>query len=181
MLGRPPPTGVPPERLWRLLLGLPGRPYPEQPIDYRLPFAPAVALSVRAVPALLLSRAWDDAEGQPSRGRRGVLAAVLWTPMGRAFKDARDAGMLREAYADPLIGAVDTALDAICPTYARSDVVAWLDVLKAGARHYTNLGPAHVLAGCVGHPERYWGIPVGEMADGHHMAMVAARTATEKK
>ncbi len=88
---------------------------------------------------------------------------------------------------------VRLALDTVSPTYVLSDVAEWHRVLVAGARHPTNWWTVREMANCVDvslgpgqafaheRPDRYFGLPVRELTDGHLMAYRAARAATETK
>jgi hypothetical protein len=189
-----PPPDVSPDRLWRGLLGtfrLDGTldPRPSRVLAYRLPMADKVPLTVRAVPSLMLAEAWDAAacpeapKVEQRRALRSVVAAVLWA-QGEPFPGGLLGdlpGPVFEALAET---TVDT-LNAICPTFSRIDGDAWQRALKEGAAHPSNRRRAANLALCadplvgqklfwIPRPERYWGIPVGDLLDGHILAQEAA-------
>lgn len=108
MIG-PPPRDIKPAALFRILLR------GERELSFRLQCAAGVALSVHA-PAMLdaaeiigLARASD-----PDAWLDGaLLAAVLWTPRGRAFLSAAEAAALTETETAALSAEVWRAL-SIC-------------------------------------------------------------------
>jgi hypothetical protein len=185
----PPPKDDPPARLFRSLLAL----RPERPIACRIQGAEDVALRVRALSGRERAAIEDGAAMGPAMLRdkaflRGLVAAALWTHDGPAFSSPDAAGMLSEAELLTLGNHVGDALAVCSPSYAApvSDVRDWERVLEEGARG--NLHEAVVLFGCVDggysavipRPDRYWGVPIGDLLDGHWMVFRAARAAVEK-
>lgn len=184
-LGDPP--SLPPERLWRSLLPL----RPLHPLPCRLRGAEHVPLFVRPVPALAEALARDAAElldVEQLRHRavaQEILALVLHTRRGPAVTNPADLEELDEPEVRRLVREVTWALADCAPTYGRSNVAAWRTALRAGAAHPSNLAEANVLASCIDEgfativprPDRYWGVPLRELLDGHWMAYRAARDA----
>ena len=135
---------------------------------------------------------------EPPEARSGAFtewliskALVLDEPSyPSAFASPDEVGSLDDHEIRELAGAVDWALSRIGPTYARSDTAAWKDVLRRGARN--NLAEAYSLGGCVdismgptsrytiARPDRYFGVPLVELTDGHWMAYRAAREVWEE-
>jgi hypothetical protein len=200
-MGVSPPTDIAPDRLWRSLLGTPRSdgtldPRPSKRLAYRLPFAPTLAMTVWAVPSLVLASAWDLAECpevpavEGRRAMRTIIATTVWAGTAPIFPSQEVVGRLPAEVWEGLSEAALTVLGAICPTYRTSDVRAWHERLKEGAADETNIARARALAECmdlhlaakgpiwIPRPERYWGIPVGHLLDGHRMAFAAARAAT---
>lgn len=184
-----PPADEPPARIWRSLIAL----RPQRPMVYRLPCAPDVPLICQAPTSLEEGLAFDAADLAPeeirsSRAKLEILGRALWTPTGPAFGSAADVGRLLDAEVDALAEEVAGILDRIAPTYARSNAAAWVDVLERGALHGSNIGDAMTLAACVDEhqrgttprPDRFWGLPLRELLDGHWMAFRAARRAADK-
>jgi hypothetical protein len=184
------PPDAPPELVWRSLLPL----RPERPIPTRLRGVEGVPLRVRAVTGMAELLARDAAQGALEHARAGVaarevLALVLHAPSGRAFPTAAAVGRLEQHELGALARETYAALGEICPTYARSNVKRWLEVLTEGARHPSNLDEASVLASCVDvtpaavvpRPDRYWGGPLSQLLDGHWLAYRAARDALKDR
>lgn len=185
-----PPGDVAPERLFRLLLPL----RPMQPLAYRIRCAPAVPLLVRALSGAEEAEALDLAADGPeemraSRAELEILARVLWTPSGPAFDDVSMLGRLPESEVATLAREAFAALNRIAPRYGRADLGAWKLALEKGARHPSNFSMVLAMAECwdpvpltkarLPHPERYWGVPVRELLDGHWMIFRAAHAALE--
>lgn len=180
----PPPKDEPPARLFRSLLA----PWPERPIAYRVSGAADVPLHVRALRGIDRLRIEDEASRTKGHSglARGLVAASLWTPDGPAFSSPEAAGML------PLGELVDLArqvADALCvcsPMYSGSDMKAWERALEEGAQ--ANIYETYSLASCIDvgfgapvpRPDRYWGVPVGQLLDGHWMVYRAARAVVER-
>ena len=186
------PPDIPPERLWRSLLPL----RPERRIQLRLRGAPHIPLIVRAIPAMaeLLARDAGHAAGGDVEQLQGVLAArevlslVLHTPAGRPFPSSAAMRGLDEHELAQLTRAAYDALADIAPTCARSNGKVWREQLLLGAKHDSNISEAGALATCVDltpeksvpRPDRYWGVPLIQLLDGHWMAYQAARDALRK-
>ena len=178
-------------KLFRLLLGSPRA---ELPIDYRIPAAPHLALRVRALTGNEESAAWDDASSLRSVDARdaalvaGLVARSLMTKRGRAFTNAGQVGELMAHDVVELGATVIAALCIVSPTYGSVDQRAWELRLEAGARDYRNAHQVAMLADCVDvsigagvrwvnpRPDRYFGVPIGELTDGQHMVFSAARS-----
>jgi hypothetical protein len=186
MSGAPPSD--PPDRLFRTLLAWrPSRPLRTEVAGFRLraralsPAEEAAAFDAGAEEELL--------EVRTSRFQRELLARCLYIGDRPAFASAEEVGLLSGAAIAALAGEAAETLDAIAPTYARSDVAAWRKVLREGAEHIVNVSTTFTLAGCVditpggGHLprlDRFWGHPAGELLDGHWLAYEAARAVMEK-
>lgn len=190
-MSRPPPD-IAPARLFRLLLR---RPRPEIPIAHRIRGAEDVPLRVRALASADEAAVDEAAEGWgdagPSRAADEFVYRALLTQDGPAFASPDEVGALDSTDALSLARAVRAALDVISPSYARSDVEAWMRVLKQGARAAGNWADAIALGGCVDwafgygvgrlveRPDRYFGCPLADMTDGQWMAYRAAREAVQ--
>jgi hypothetical protein len=122
-----------------------------------------------------------------------LTAACLWTTAGKAFRSASEiAGCLDDRTVLDLTMATMAALDVCSPSYTRSDWKAWELALVNGASDRSNITHAMHMTMCadvtigfggsctIGRPDRYFGLPVAELTDGHLMAFEAARTAAEK-
>lgn len=184
----PPPEDVAPERLFRLLLPL----RPIAAIDYRIRCAPDVPLLVRALNTAEEAEALDRAADGPeelrsSRAELEVLARCLWTPSGPAFDGTDLLGRLDEAEVSTLAREAATVLNRIAPVYGRADLDKWKLTLERGARHVSNISTILAMGECwapvpltkarMPHPDRYWGVPVRGLLDGHWMAFRAAEAA----
>ncbi len=190
--GVPPPRDVAPEMLWRSLLPL----QPEQALRYRFDVAPGLRLLVRALPGLFFAQASDEAAAvarDDSSPLRRVIAECLHSRSGgRVFASEDEVAELYQPELAALATAVLEALDIICPRSGRSDRKAWEDRLLEGARHPSNTMLVSALSGCADplitpkgvhwmpHPERYWGVPVCQLLDGHWLAFEAAMAAVGK-
>jgi hypothetical protein len=187
----PPP--LPAAVLWRSLL-------PRQlqrPILYRLRAAEATPLFVRAAPAMAEALSHDAGERAAgvvealldTTTALELLSLVLHTPRGRAFPSAGDLAELEEHEIRELASQTRAVLADIAPTTARSNVASWRAELERGAEHPSNIHEASVLATCVDvtpggilpRPDRYWGLPLCELLDGHWLAWQAARTAMKDR
>jgi hypothetical protein len=196
--GWAPPPDVPAELLFAALVD----PSPSAPIAYRIAGLEDVPLTVRALsPGAYAAARWASEglagaaglapEVRRRRYAREVLARCLYQGEGpaedqeRAFASAADVGALSAVELADLASAALAVLRTINPTYARSDWQAWTSRLELGAKHAENASLAIALAGCAdyGHgavvyrPEWHWGIPRGQLLDGHWMAYRAARAA----
>lgn len=79
------------------------------------------------------------------------------------------------------------ALQAIGPVWAAVDLGAWTATLKLGAQHPANYLDAYALGGCIDlvgsgegtkllpRPDRFFGVPMSQLVDGHWLAYRAAR------
>lgn len=145
------------------------------------------AFRVQAVTSLEVLAANDlaapDATDTTRARRRelGIVAAALCDERGApVFDSADDVGELDDNECERIVHAVRSVLDVISPTFATSDVRAWHSALVDGARE--NMHTAMVLGSCVeavgrihvDRPDRYFGIPLGALTDGQHMAFRAA-------
>jgi hypothetical protein len=189
----PPPAGVAPAKLFRLLLR---RPRPEIAIAHRIRGVEHIPLRVRSLSSADDSdiaeagEGWGDAAGSAIAGE--FVARALLTNDGPAFASAAEVGALDTHEAMRLALAVKAALDIISPSYTRHDVAAWGKALKDGAKDVRNLTDAIALGGCVDYalgfstgrvverPDRYFGLPLAEMTDGQWMAYRAARALVQE-
>lgn len=184
---RLPPPSIPPARLFRSLL-------PEQPtvpLRYRIRGAESIALRAVAIrssdEASLVDCAADSAIDEVNRGRAvvGLIHAAVWSGPGPAFRNIDEVKQLSVDEVDALGSELLTALATICPTYTGVDILAWSGTLLKGASDPVNMHEALVLSSCVdglGNPrlDRYWGIPLNRLLDGHWMVFSAARTLRER-
>lgn len=192
-----PPEDVPPARVFRTLLR---RPRPWTPISYRYPRLPDVRLHVHALTPLELAEALDvDADGEPSevvsdRAMARVVVASLRDDEGPAFaSEAQADRMPHRAWVD-LMDAAMRGLALVMPSRAlcsADDWTEWRKVLDKGARAMGNLGEAFRMRDChdiaVGwggiarhyRPDRYFGLPVADLTDGHLLVFDVAIAAAE--
>ena len=190
----PPPRDVAPERLFRLLLR---RPRPLLPLALRLPFAPDVALSVQGLTALEDAEAVavdpaPPAEIGTSTIARRMIAASLLADGVPAFASAEDVGALTASEVAALTGAVFRALHVVSPLLRTADRDAWHDRLVMGAKHRANVSTAGAIFAStttlvtpkqflhLPAPDRYFGLPLADLTDGHLMAYHAARAVFDK-
>jgi hypothetical protein len=175
-LGPPDAKAWPPERLFRLLTASHRPRLPIEPLS----FAQSIALEVRALRSAEEGLA-RDASGEGGRGLlEGIVAAAVFADGARVFASARDVGVMLEPDFDALGRNVFAALEVCSPTYGRCDAIAWDEALKRGARHPSNYGATRLLAAAFDwtgggeQPERYFGVPMNDIADSAIMAYRAA-------
>jgi len=187
-----PPRDVPPDVLFRLLLG---RPRPRRRIAWRSPYAPHVTLYVRGLCGVEVGSivdAFHDLEPAVLRESRSscevvAYAAVLddWRP---AFRDGYElANLLDEREAAELGAHVAQALAIVSPLYSTIDSGAWHRALVTGAKAARNIHTAVVLGRCVDvaygptcrewipRPERFFGGSQADLTDGQWLVFRAAR------
>ena len=166
------------------------------PISYRIPGIDT-ELSVRSLRSIEEVAAFDTygkLENDKRREDRVVMTIVansLLTPSGKAFNNADEVGALSQHELAELGHAVVDALSIISPTFIGSDVDAWHATLKRGAGDPTNVYESMLLAESVDiaagdgvkyttpRLDRYFGLRIGEITDGQHMAYLAARSVVE--
>lgn len=184
-------NGAPPANLDAgALFRLHASPSPRYPIAHRLSAIPAVPLFARAPTPLEREAVADAARGAPQGADAmayavALFAAVIVTRDGYpVFASEDEAGSLWEGEALALYDATKSALDAVSPSLASSDVKSWKAALVKGAR--VNLSIASRMYSCAdvvigfsasmraGRPDRYWGKPVCSLTDGQMMAFSAA-------
>lgn len=188
MRGQPPgDKEFSPERLFRLLIAAPR---PTLPIASRIAGLSG-ALSVRAPLSRDALEIIDAARDNREATARIVAAALLYDGQP-AFASVEEFGTLTLPEADEIIRDASHALDVIAPVIGRCDGVAWHIKLCIGAKHHTNaaacraLGTAYEVhsglkhARVVERPERYFGVPLCELTDGHWLAFRAARAVIEE-
>lgn len=193
---REPPKDVAPARLFRLLLR---RPRPWIEIPGRLRDAEDTPLAARALTALEWAEARDAADERTgAEARLGrlqtelVARALVLEDGSRVFAHAAEvAELLDEPEVGELAADVLRALTIVGPTYSGSDAAAWATVLARGARDITSLSLTYVLGRCVdvslgsglrvvvSRPDRFFGCPFADLADGQWMAFRAARRVVE--
>mgnify|MGYP001571680355 FL=1 len=176
-----PPAGITPARLFRSLLAT-----PRAAVPVTLSFAGIVrgAFCVRALTSLEFCDARDRYPDDELRARRmgpELVAMALCDEQGeRVFDDCDAVGALDTEDARVLIDAVGAALGTISPLYSVSDSAAWHAALVEGARLHPHAAIA--LGGSLSdagrrvcpRPDRYFGLPLGELTDGQWMAFRAA-------
>lgn len=186
-----PPLDITPEQLFRLLLKAPRA---SMPVELTFAGVDHGAFFAHALHPLEEAAAWHrrSSEHQSVRGmlQTGELAALsLHDHAGeRVFADADQLfGLLEEDEARQVVNATLKALGVISPSFQRCDYTAWLARLQLGAAHFSNRPQAHALANCCdiaigwsGHcrtarPDRYYGVPIGQLTDGQWLAYRAAR------
>lgn len=193
-----PPEDVPPARVFRTLLR---RPRPWAPLAYRYPRLPEVALHVVALTPVELAEALDvDADGEPSdvvsdRALARMIVVALRDDAGPVFvSEEQAARMPQRSWVDLMTAAV-RGLAAVMPSRAlcsAEDWAEWRKVLDKGARATGNIGEAFRMRDChdvaVGwggvarhyRPDRYFGLPVADLTDGHLLAFDVAVAAAEE-
>lgn len=173
-----PPKHVESAELFRLL----AMTEPSQSVAFRLKVAEDVELTVKAAH----SSVWAEAArlNQPAH----LVASVLYTADGdKVFRNAREAGLLSQAEFRSLLTHIIDALDVIGPTMKRIDWRAWERVLVEGARacgfesttlsHCVEHYSTPTMYGITPRPDRYWGLPLSKLLDGHWLVFWASREA----
>jgi len=186
MAGLRPPKGVAPERLFRLLTR---KPRPRLALEHRVAGADDIELHVVALTGAEEADCFDAGDVGTPEGRSAVSAALitasLHTAAGRAFRAEREALLLPASDFDLLATAVIGALGTVSPTDWRADRGAWDLALRIGARHPKNIAQAVAMADSADiimaskahfepRPDRYFGMPLSDLTDGHRMAFRAA-------
>lgn len=147
--------------------------------------------TVTCISGNLEARAISASELATCKRKHEIVAKTLLIDGELAFASGYEAGLLRQDEIDELHSGIRAAFDVCCPMYgSRFDVDEWIQHLKQGAAESRFAGP---LACCVDYitspasapfpidrPERYWGLPVCDLLDGHWMAFRAARALVEK-
>lgn len=182
-----PPSDIPDERLFRLLTRSP-RAY----LPVKIPTLQAGSCGAFRVYALTPDEELDCAEAAddvPEQSRRDVLLAELvarslYLDGSPYFASAADMLDMYEDDFARVAGATWQALSVIAPSYSRVDSLAWDMVLCRGAKHYRNYRRSMALALCIDivpmskaklpRPDRFFGVPMGEVTDGQWMAFRAA-------
>lgn len=193
-----PPSGVRPERLWRILSRTP-RPW--LPIDLNIIGAPEgcrVVAGTQDQEAEVLSLSMgDSSHSQTYRLERTALA--LHDEQGRRFFRSGEhlAKTLDRVSSDILTGRVLEALYVCAPNQILIDRPAWISVLQKGAKEALNHYRALSMARCedppgmtirpkdgkqVGfaarpRPDLFYGLPPEQLTDGQMLAFDAARKA----
>ena len=181
MTGLKPPPDIPPARLFRSLLRLPR---PVERIGFRFEALPDKVLWAQAITSLEVAEARDSADALLA-----MTASALVDGAGKRVATVADLGLLTQAEAKGLQAAVVGALARISPSYTISDSEAWGAQLKLGAAEPANLRTASVMGGCFEQagkriyaaPEKFYGVPRGQLLDGHWMAFLAAQEAYEQR
>jgi hypothetical protein len=193
MLFPGPPKGVPAPRLFRELVR---RPRPVWPLSLRIPCAPHVRLSARALTA------WEDEEARdvepdlPAEVRlnaivQRLLVASLLADDRPAFASLDDLGSFDEFEVRAMGAALFDAFAVVMPSYRRIDETMWSKRLEEGAKHPSNvstvlaIGASSIEAGKSGplfmpHWDKFFGLPFAEITDGQRMAYAAARKVYEQ-
>ncbi len=182
-----PPADVGADALFVRLLA---RPRAWLPIELALAGRPAAAFRVHAVHPLDERLVLDEVarmppELQQARVDAGLAALALHDDRGlRVFTTGRQLlELLRDADVAKLIAAVGPTLRACSPSYRLSNVQSWRQRLIEGAELESHL--AVRLAYCADgdtvygapRPDRFFGLPIGELTDGQWLAYRAARFA----
>lgn len=183
---------VPPPKCDKRLLfrGLLRRPRPQQALLFRVLGAEHVKLYARGVKGLEYAEAFeagDDLEVEQlsiSTITAALLSITVYTPQGRAFASGDDVLRLSSSEMAQLGSEVLDALHFISPTYQRSNIEAWSVALREGAAHQSNFQEALAMykscdrvgmdAVAYERPDRYFGLPMCELTDGHLMVFSAA-------
>ena len=145
-------------------------------------------LSVKALTwqeeMVAVDAAADDSENIESH----FIAASMLADGSRAFNSAEEVGQLSESEVAVLGAEVLVALSRISPSHVRSDIDKWRETLKRGALHGSNMVEVIAMAGCVdytmaatvGRIDRYFGVPVSRLTEGHRLAFLVAREIIEE-
>lgn len=193
-----PPEDAPPARVFHSLIR---RPRPRAPLAYRYPRIPDVAFHVVALTPFELAEALDvDADGEPSevvsdRALARMVVAGLRDDHGPALASEEQASrMPQRSWCDMMEAAV-RGIAGIMPSRAlcsAEDWAEWRRVLDKGARAGGNIGEAFRMRDChdiaVGwggvarryRPDRYYGLPIADLTDGHLLAFDIAVAAAEE-
>lgn len=155
----------------------------------RLAASHGEAFFVHGLTSTEFGRIIDEASDAPkalywSLFLQGLIAESLHDEDGPVFSSREQVGVLDDVEVNTLAGIVSPALDIVSPTFAYSDANMWLTKLQRGAAHISNIYTASVMANCVDgpkllvqRPDWFFGLPLIQMTDGHHMAFRAARRA----
>jgi len=170
---------MPGDQLFRMLAA---RPVAMVALEYKIP-GTSFQLCVRAIRNIDEFRIMDECSALPEEVRSShrdamVICASLLIDDAPAFSDVEEVGLLSELEIRELGTEVELARSLICPSYLRSNVVAWGNHLREGAGHYSNLLESCLMADCVidskRRPEMYFGGLVSDLTDGQKMAFTAA-------
>jgi hypothetical protein len=175
--------------LFRVLLRVPR---PTLPVLLPLSGAEGGAFFARALTSLEVCNITDESELKhlairSAHERARFIAAGLYDDEGPVFYDPAEVLDLDEDTFLMLSAVVLPALWTISPVYGLIDSEAWVRRLKAGAEHPSNMRLAYRLAMCrdgwngAPRPERYFGLPVCELTDGHWLCYDAAKRMAEGK
>lgn len=193
-----PPADVPADVLFRRLLRVP-----------RAQLAVDVPLigrgTVVAIAGQELREAHDEQGDAPdavktSRVSARIIALSLHDATGPVFASAAEVGQLEEDDFERVAAAVVPAVTSISPAFGVSNIDAWEARLAAGARHPSNWLAARALGCCydkrtltipkgkrtyyeqhvTDRPDRYFGMPLGELTDGQWLCFRAAKQAVSR-
>ncbi len=171
-----PPSDIPPDRLFRLLLTVP-RP------TVGLPSNPS--LRVQAIhPDELVEATESGVDMAPSV----IVSYCLLDGKSRVFASADEASEMRDDEFRILWREVSDLLSKISPIEALCVDDLWHSSLCFGAEHRSNVRRTASLGCCfeegdgllLPRPERYFGLPSHQLLDGHWMAWRAARAVWDK-
>jgi hypothetical protein len=173
-----------------LFRGLIRRPRPQRALSFRVRGAEHIKLYARALKGLEYVEAFeagDDVEPEHlsiSTITAELLSMTVYTASCRAFASGDMVMRLSDNEMSQLGREALDALHFISPTYQRSNLAAWEIALKEGAAHQSNFQEAIAMykscdrVGMDGtiheRPDRYYGLPMCELTDGHLMVFSAA-------
>lgn len=191
-----PPADIAPERLFRLLLRA-----PRARTTVTLPELGGVtagAVYVLALSAAEEATAYDECTGAHEAVHLSVLGAelaalALYDEQGQLFQGGAElCSVLDEHEADQVINATLAMLARISPSFRTCDYDAWLAKLAIGAAHPSNMAQASALGSCADvaygpkrmhtspRPDRYFGVPLGQLTDGQWLVYRAARQSRDR-
>ena len=182
---RTPPKHVPPARLFRELCCAGRRP------RWRVSFAELGLpdLYVYALAGYELEDLLPIGERVSEERSKVVLDELVVRTLhnldgSAAFVSVEQLGEARYEDALELTNSALEALNTVSPTYGRSDLTAWEQVLREGAMHPSNAtlrrgvidAAAHLsmTAHFVQQPDRFFGLPLGQLVDAQRIAFDAA-------
>lgn len=147
------------------------------PIDERFTDAPDVQLYARA----MTPREWAHVRRNNAAG----LLYALATDDGPVWNTLDEACSIRADEAKRIAKSVELGLAVCAPTYGRVDLGAWENVLREGAKRSGAIARAwgdacDTITGLTRvvlepRPERYHGVPLAEVLDGHRMVQAVCR------
>lgn len=185
-----PPKSLAPERLFRLLLSA----RPSLPIPFRFAGLEQHTLTVGALPAQSFADS-EDATSHLSGERRTswfwahVISKCVLVDGQCVFDDAADVLGLPETELTALRRDVESTLSIVGPTYTYSRWPTWHAALVKGADHRSNAGAHLALSAAyeaggyrlISRPDRYFGMPLRHLLDGHWMVYLASRALYESR
>lgn len=186
----PAPERVSEASLVRLLLPR----SPSLQIAFRFAGIDHPPLRVRAIHGRAAHQVHDEAQRLPEErradhARAAIVALSLTDHLGAQVFRIEDVEQLPIHDFAALSDACWAALSTVGPMLRYVDLNAWNDALCRGLRDPSNQMTAYALGqACdatfsriVDRPDRFWGLPTGELLDGHWLLHRAARLIWEER